>query len=210
MQTDDPREPIELHISGSFDDLEQVSMEELPDEILWNGAQVTDDVGFYDELIRRYERATPPEAQLQLAKAILGKSAKLMQQGHVDESQAALVLFVGRFHDATEPAMENLLAQALLGLGFALWQAKKYDESIAQYDALFARFHDFTDANLAEPLATAMMNKAMTLELLKRNEDAERCYNELIACWNGTKDQATLNIVGAAFEARSRLKRAET
>jgi tetratricopeptide (TPR) repeat protein len=147
-----------------------------------------EEIGVYDELVRRYGGAAEPALREHVAQALVNKGVTLGQLNRSEEELAVYDEVVRRYGPEAAPALREQVAKALLYKGITLGQLNRNQEAIGVYQELVCRYGDAAEPALREQVARALYNKGAALDELKRSEEAVAAYAEVVGRYGGAAE----------------------
>ena len=103
-----------------------------------------------DNVVVRFQ-----DADAQVARGLVNKSAALAKVGRDRETLTACDFIVARFSTATDIRLKEAVANALLNKGEIAHELGRDDDAAAAYNEVVARFHDDPESVLPERVAQA-------------------------------------------------------
>src|SRR6266851_2563260 len=158
-----------------------------------------EEIGVYDDLVRRFGDSPAAALQEQVARALFNKGATL---GTLNRSEGAIGVYddlVRRFGDCPAAALQEAVARALVNKGITLGALNRSEEAIGVYDDLVRRFGDSPATALQEAVARALVNKGITLGALNRSEEAIGVYDDLVRRFGDSPATALQEAVARAL-----------
>jgi len=139
-----------------------------------------EELGAYDEVLRRFGEATKLSLREQVAMALFNKGITLGALNRSEEEIAVYEEVLRRFGEAIELPLRERVANALVNKGNRLGGLNRSEEALAAYEEVLRRFGEATELPLREQVAMALFNKGITLGALNRSEDALAVYDEVL------------------------------
>lgn len=133
--------------------------------------------------------ARKTEAELEIAKDLVGKGLSLDQTG---DYPAAITVFddmIAQCANAQEPALQEWLARALVLKGLSLGHSGDHAAAITVYDDVIARFADAQEPALRVQVAMAQVNKGIKLGLTGDHAAGIAVFDDMAARFADTQEQ---------------------
>jgi tetratricopeptide (TPR) repeat protein len=158
-----------------------------------------EEIGVYDEVVRRFGEDTQPGVRELVAKALVSKGFALAASNRSEDAIGAYDEVVRRFGEDTQPGVRQEVTIALFNKGNRLRALKRSPGAIGIYDEAVRRFGDATEPALPEPVAKALVNKGVALGALNRSEDAIRVYDQVVRRLGDAREPAWRELVASAL-----------
>ena len=153
--------------------------------ILGSLNQVEEEIGVYEEVIRRFGQIEELELREQVAQALVNKGVALGTLGRTEEVIEICDEAVILFQEAEELELREQVAKALVNKGVALGALGRFVDTIKICDEVVTRFQEVEELELQEQLALALVNKGVALGSLDRREEATAVYDEVVTRFEG-------------------------
>ena len=146
----------------------------------WERYQYEDALAALDELLRRFEETERPTLLVNVAKALVNKSAVLGVLNRPEEALAACDEVIRRFDDSDVPALLEQVAKALANKGGTLVSLKRREEALTACGEARRRIDDSQAPDLLEWEGTVLVNEGAALAGLNRWEEALATFDKVL------------------------------
>lgn len=142
-------------------------------------------------------------AKTAAAKALLKKTAQLLESKDIEAAVAICDQIIERFGSSTVRRLQELVALARLNKGIALLNLKRPEEAHVVLGQLIERFHfGSSDAGDQDTLARAMYLNGLALAQLERHEEAVAVLDQLVEFLGPATEESLQRVIAEALNLK--------